>query len=376
MTKRIMKEFVMTEISTVDRPAQKPAKMTIMKRHETISDESKSIAKSLVAKYDIPDHPQDFKTSLMEHSKMKAYYEAYSDLYDLVDPLKDTLAAILSDINLSQTGKEQKLGVAVNQFLEAVKVQIPDIAEDVAEVFEEMAGSSGDTNPDEGVSMSEAVTKAVEAATKELTEKFEKALADLEIAKAEASMSDEEKAFVSKMDAKEKADFAALSPEEKKKKMEGVKKNDEVVILDGTEIRKSENASYFAIAKRLVAEQERVAKAEEAAELSRLEKRASDEFSALPGTDAEKAVVLKRLGEMPKEVAATFEAIMKAAQSANADAFQTRGIKKGGSSDVETVIEEKATAIMKRDNCSKVAAISKAWEENPDLYSQYEAQNA
>lgn len=374
MAKKIMKEFVMTEISTVDRPAQKPAKMTIMKRD--ISDESKTIAKSLVAKYDVANRPQDFKTSLMEHAKMKAYYEAYDDLYCLIDPLKDTLAAILSDPALSEVGKEEKLGLAVNDFLAAVKIKIPDIAEDIAEVFEEMAGSSGEVNPDEGDPMSETVTKAVEAATKELNEKLEKALADLEVAKAEAALSDDEKAFVAKMDAKEKADFAALSPEEKKKKMEAVKKNDEVVVLDGTEIRKSENASYFAIAKRLVDEQARVAKAEEITELARLEKRAADEFNALPGTDAEKALVLKRLAEMPKAEAATLEAIMKAAQENNKGAFETRGIKKGVSSDVEVIIEEKATAIMKRDSVSKAIAIGKAWEENPDLYAQYEAQNA
>lgn len=344
MAKKIMKEFVMTEISTVDRPAQKPAKMTIMKRD--VSEESKTIAKSLVTKYYVANQAQDFKTSLMEHAKMKAYYEAYDDLYCLIDPLKDTLAAILSDPALSEVGKEEKLSLAVNDFLEAVKVQIPDIAEDVAEVFEEMAGSSGDINPDEGASMSEELKKVAD---------LEKALAEktAELEKAEKSLADMKAA------------------EEKKKKKDEMAKNDETIVVAGQTIAKSEvGEGQFAIfkaqAEQIAKAEERIAKAEEAAEFARLEKRAADEFKHLPGSSSDHAKMLKAIdGLSDTEVAKAFEGLMKAHDLAKAEAFKSVGFSK--SADEAVTFDAKVNEIQKRDNISKSRAMELAAQEHPEL---------
>lgn len=222
----------------------------------------------------------------------------------------------------------------------------------------------------------EALTKSLEDLKKQFEEseaKVAKAEADLKTSQAIAKMSDEEKTFVAKMSDKDKEAFMDMKDEDKKKKMKDVKKVDETLSLDGSEIRKSEvGDAQFAIFKRLIdkqaSDEKRIAKAEKATAFAKFEKRASDDFKNLPG---ELAKALEGIATLDEEIIKTIEAIFKSANDMNTEAFKTIGKQTG---DIENTpkgkIEKFADDIMKRDSISKAAAIAKAWEENPKLYDE------
>lgn len=281
MTKRILKEFQINEISVVDRPAQKGAKMTIMKRDETAEFLGKNIN---------------------------------------------------SEDNMSEKTK----------------------------TVEELTANL------------ETVTKSVT----ELTEKLAKAEAEREEAVKISKMSDSEKTFMEKMDGKDKKDFMDMSPEDRKKKMDGMKKNDETVTVEGQTISKSEvGDAQFAIfkaqAEKIAKAEDRIAKAEETAALAILEKRASDEFGNLPGTDAEKAVMLKALSTLDKSVSENIETILKAANEANAGAFENIGKKNGTVEDtVEAKIEKRAKEIAAEKGVTYEKGYTLALDEDPTLYAE------
>jgi len=277
MKKKILRNFVLTEISGVDRPAQPTAKMTIMKRADILGDNQQ-------------DH------------------------------------------------KETNMAV-------------------VAKTVEELSADI------------EKMTETVNELTKKL--------ADAEVAKAEvellAKMSDEEKTYFAKMDDKAKADWAKASEKDKKKTMDDLKKNDETIVVGAETISKSVvGAAQFEVFKRLADAEARIAKAEQAAEIATLEKRAAEEFANLPGTDSEKALLLKALSTVDKSVAEYAESVFKAANEANSFAFQTVGVKKAlDENDPETKLEKRAEEIRKADTrLTKEQALVKAYEENPELVAE------
>ena len=214
------------------------------------------------------------------------------------------------------------------------------------------AGSSG-INPD-GEKMSEDVTKKLA--------EIEKVLAD--------KTAELEKAY------KDMAEMKAM--EEKKKKEMEMKKNDETVEVSGQMISKSAVgdatfAVFKAQAEQIAKAEERIAKAEEAAELAILEKRAASEFAHIPGTSAEHAKVLKALKAMPDEVAKSVEAIMKVAEESNAKAFETVGFSKSSieSRSAEEKLEKAAEEIRKSaPTMTKEQAIVKAYEMHPELVKE------
>ena len=203
-----------------------------------------------------------------------------------------------------------------------------------------------------------------------MSEKYESVVAKNEELTKFAALSDDEKTFVAKMTPEEKKKFMDASAEEKKKQMDGVKKSDETLTVGGETISKSAvGDAQFAVFKRLAAAEERIAKAEEAAEMARLEKRAADEFKHLPGTPAAIAKMLKAVGSMSADVAKSLEAVMKAADANAEGAFKKNGALGGKVDDTaDAQIEKFATDIMARDKIGKTAAIAKAWEEHPELY--------
>lgn len=237
------------------------------------------------------------------------------------------------------------------------------------------AGSSGEASPDgEQMSGKTDIEKKLEELEAEKGALVEK------LAQAEnlAKMSDEEKVFVAKMSEEEKKKWAAMTAEEKAKKMKETKKNDETVEVAGQVVSKSavgdaQFAIFKAQAEQIRKAEERIAKAEEEAALARFEKRAAEEFSHLPGTDAEKAKVLKALHTLDAEVVKTVEAIMKSADEANKTAFEVKGIKKGATVEdsAEAKLEKVAAEIRKVDHkLTKEQALAKAYEAHPELYSE------
>jgi len=348
MKKKILKDFELTEISGVDRPAQPTAKMTIMKRADDPAAE-------FITKY-YYDNPEvkDFKAILENNKKQKKIWEAREDLYPLLNALSDSVSAIAANLDYSNQERQSKIQLSVNDFMEAVRDVLPDIEEELQKMFEGFyqAGSSG-INPD-GEKMSEDVTKKLA--------EIEKSLAD--------KTTELEKAY------KDMAEMKAM--DEKKKKEAEMKKNDETIEVSGQTISKSAvGDATFAVfksqAESIAKAEERIAKAEEAAELALLEKRAATEFAHVPGTAADHAKVLKAIKAMPEDVAKQVEAIMKVAEETNAKAFETVGVSKVSAEvrSAEEKLEKVAEEIRKSaPTMTKEQAIVKAYEMNPELVKE------
>lgn len=99
-----------------------------------------------------------------------------------------------------------------------------------------------------------------------------------------------------------------------------------------------------------------------------LEKRAEDELGHLPGTIEEKAALLKAIAEMPDGPRKSMETMLKTADRAGRLYFG--GIGKNG-----TGFTKKIAEIRKRDRCSRTEAMSKAREEFPEEFDEYQSAN-
>ena len=278
----------------------------------------------------------------------------------------------LSELSLVDKGANQHARVSIFK---------RDASEKPEDAKAEVLGKSGNK---EKVSMS-TVEKKVEGLTADL-EKANTALAEatakLEKADAFSKLSDAEKSFIEKMDDKGKGDYMGMSAADRKKKMDSVKKSDETLEVHGQTISKSAvGDAEFAIFKALTEEaaiaKADIAKARETAELVTFTKQASDEFGALPGTEAEIAAVLKGLSTLDDDVKKTTLAIFKSAATSAAAALEKVGHSNGSvGTDLENRVQKMATEIAKRDSISKTSAVAKVWVENPDLYAEYETANA
>lgn len=346
--KTLLEKLRLSELSLVNRGANQHATVTIMKR----ADDS---IVELISKY-YYENPEvkDFKTILENNKKQNKIWEAREELYPIINALSDSICSIATNTNYSNQDRQSRIQQTVNDFMDAVRETLPEIEEELQKLFDDLykAGSSGTLNPD-GDNMSD----------------LEKKIAEIEKALAEKT-SELEKAY------KDIAEMKAL--EEKKKKEAELKKNDETVEVSGHIISKSVvGADTFAVfkaqAEAIAKAEERITKAEEAAELAILEKRAADEFSHLPGTSSDHAKILKSLKAMPDDVAKSIEAIMKIAEDTNAKAFKPVGVSKAKSEalSAEERLEKAAEEIRKSEpNLTKEQALVKAYEVNPELVKE------
>lgn len=208
------------------------------------------------------------------------------------------------------------------------------------------------------------VTKSLEDANA----KSAKAFAELD---ALMSMTQIEFETFKAMDADKKKELLELDEKERKKKLAKSAESEEIVKFEGKEIRKSAvGAESFAVYKRMIDMEAEVVKANEAATMVRLEKRASEEFAHLAGKPSEVAAVLKAMDAMPSDAKATLEAILKAAEVAAAEAFVTKGTEKAAAEAEVTKRsrDEKVSDIMKSRNVSKTRAMEIAAAEAPELF--------
>jgi hypothetical protein len=152
--------------------------------------------------------------------------------------------------------------------------------------------------------------------------------------------------------------------------------DDETVTIAGQTIAKSVvGDGPFAIFKAQAEELEKaktdIAKERDLREMAELKKRADDEFAHVPGTVEERALMLKALAPLDPKVRKSFETVMTQAEKLSKAAFETLG-HKGGKTEVNGDFEKKVAEIRKRDNCSRVDALSKARTEHPDEYAQFQ----
>lgn len=303
------------ELSSVDRPAQPGALATIMKRDDRTPPAEASIFALSVAKYVTQDDDA--------HTFAEVLQENLFDerVWPMVSALSQSIRSIIGDRSVVGEARDSKIGQSVDEFLAAVRDIAPDTQKRLAALI---------SKKDETMKTVEQLQAEVDDLKAKLAEqmgKTTKAEADLVVAQT----------------AKGEAEKALIAA------------TDEVVRVGDTEVRKSEvGATQFTVVKALGKERD----------LARLEKRADQEFSALPGTAVEKAAVLMAIDGMPEPVSKSLNAILVAGQR-----LAKMGFERLGNHDELTKaagdFNLKVAEIEKRDGISKTAAMSKARAEFP-----------
>lgn len=201
----------------------------------------------------------------------------------------------------------------------------------------------------------------------------------LEVATAKAGMSDDERQHMEDMDEDQKKKFLGMSRADRKKLVGKRAEGDETLDVGGATIRKSKvGDDVFAAMKfqqgQIEANAKDAKKAREEADVSKAEKRASEEFPSLPGTTVIKGQIIRAMAGQPAEVVAGFDAVMKAAEASVKGAFTAIGhgsngkeLAKGGQPFLDKVAE-----IQKRDSVTRLVAMQKAQVEAPDAFEAFQ----
>lgn len=406
MVKRIMRRFRMNEISAVDRPAQKGAKMTIMKRDDSTSRLSAAIAKAWVGEAAQPF--SDFLQASLEKDS-----GVVEEIAPAIDAMESALKSISSDDGLKEPEKLEKMQGATQEFLDAIRDEWPTVETTLSEVFaSEVQKGEQDMfdyakAEDQVSELEDAVSKLEDdlkkeggpdlVAISETIEDCESAISELDesLGKAEGAEAAKLQKKVTRLTKKvlSAAEIAKTFGEKKKtdeeeaaeaarcKKAADDAANDDVLKVDGNEIKKSVvGDGVFSVLK---AQQAQIEKAEGIAkdernrrEMGEFTKRAEEDLGHLPGKPVEKALVLKAMGGLEKDVQATLETMLKAGEAAIKSAYGALG--GGGGNDNggdPKAFEKRVSEVAARDKISKTEAMAKARLEYPEEFATYQGSN-
>lgn len=344
---------------------------------------SKSAAEDAIEKLGLADLPaaRGFAEILACEEAQQRRWAANDALWPLFDALRESLVSIGGDDTLDPGAKLTMAQQSVTQFIGSLSEKWSDVAAAVDQIAK--ASPNADrmaafiTAGKAGIAKKEAVMADIKEA--DLTKAAETLESDNPVIKAliDAAIAKGKKA--AEPDADDMMEGADGKPT--KKGLAFIAKHqpadaDEILKVGDRSIRKSVvGEDQFAIFK---AQQEELTKARDERELAKLEKRAGDEFSALPGTDSEIALVLKHMASAPEAVRKSADAIFTAAQK-NKGAFESigkSGRKGGEGGGADAAITKRAefggkvSEIAKRDGIGRADAMGKARREYPDLYKE------
>lgn len=401
MTKRNrMLSFKLNEISAVDSPAQAHALMTIIKRND---DPALELAKAWI---DPADGARSFSSVVEENLKADEYWEALKEAMPLFNALDTALRSIAGDSKIDRSTKLSMMRDSIATFFVNIGEKIPDRADYALKRISKAIAAASGGDPSNGnyggKPMPDDVKKQLEELTAKVSDLTAKvadaekardaavtaetaAKAALEAEKARGKMSDDEKEiFDSEKDETKKAAFLAMAPEVRKAEVAKRKAGDETLEVNGHTIFKSKvGDDVFAFmksqAQELKTQAEKLAKANEEAEVATFAKRASDELSHSVGTDVEKAVALRAISKLDEPVRKSIEAMLHAGDKMAAGGFTKFG--HGGSKPDPSVagaqleMNKKIDEIAKRDGIGRSAAMQKARQENPDLFKTIQSLN-
>jgi len=277
-----LKGLRLAELSLVDFPANPGAKVTLHKRGDPLA---------IIRKWDEP-RARAFVDLMTENEARRRQWEANEELWPLFTALQDSLSSIVGDMALDSATKTRRAEESVNQFLAALREKFPEVEAEVAKAFGSAAGKPGDQKVGtEEKSMSDDVKK----------------VADLEVQVAD----------LTKKLADETAKVAELT-----KAKDAIEK-DEVIKVGETEIRKSVvGDGVFAAMK---AQEDRIAKSDEAREIAEFSKSAETNYGNLPGEVVAKAKAMRAIAKLDDEAKTTVEAMLKAGDAAMKAGFTTVG---------------------------------------------------
>lgn len=433
--KNIMREFTISELSAVDRPAQAHARVSIMKRAE---DPPESALVALIKSYGANPVPAplavaqeiqalDFEAVMAEDKAREAAQRVKDCVWSKWHALQRSFETIAGDDDVAPAEKVTAMKESLQQFLQALADEADEIAESVtksittavpaiAELLKQNGANQGDDamtesekkQLDELQKSVESLTKKLEAATaKEPAKKAADLQGELDAAKAQvealtkklgdakelvgkakeeheeavakAAMSDAEKAHMGTLEGADKMKFMQATPEERKKMMAKRADADPVVYKSessGEEFRKSDDPRLVKLAKQ-ADEDRKIAKEErEKRETAELTKRADDFLKSFAGEVSAKVDVLRAISKMDAGPRAALEKMLEAGGKAIAAAFQTIGHSKEALQKSAADFNKRVDAIQAREKCARHEAMSKARAEDPDAYQAYQDANS
>lgn len=418
--KRVMKDFVINEISLVDAPAQQGARVTIMKRDDTFDKNGDYPQAASLAPVQQDIEAMDFEQVLAEQKSREAVNRVRECVLDKWYALQRAFETIAGDDDVARADKVARMKESLAQFLDAVRAESKTITEAITKSLSAVPGIRELLPPDgsEGGSpMTDAEKKQIDDLQKsvaDLTSKLEAATAkepakkaadlageldaikarlkkaeedleeneeELAREKKKAAMSDEEKEYMETLEDDEKrAAFMRMSGDDRKKAMKVKKDADPVVYKSertGEEFRKSDDPRLVKYAKQ-ADEDAQIAKAErEARQTAELTKRADEEpYKHLPGEAARKVDVLRAISKMAEEPRAELEKMLAAGGKAIAAAFQTIGHSRDAVAKSAADFEKRVTEIAQRDKLPRFQAMEKARAEFPEEFRAYAGDDA
>lgn len=418
--KRVMKDFVINEISLVDAPAQQGARVTIMKRDDTLDKNGDYPQAASLAPVQQDIEAMDFEQVLAEQKSREAVNRVRECVLDKWYALQRAFETIAGDDDVAPADKVTRMKESLAQFLDAARAESETITEAITKSLSAVPGIRELLPPDgsEGGSpMTDAEKKQIDDLQKsvaDLTAKLEAATAkdpakkaadlageldaikarlkkaeedleeneeELAREKKKAAMSDEEKEYMETLEDDEKrAAFMRMSGDDRKKAMKVKKDADPVVYKSertGEEFRKSDDPRLVKYA-RQADEDAQIAKAErEARETAELTKRADEEpYKHLPGDAAKKVDVLRAISKMAEEPRAELEKMLAAGGKAIAAAFQTIGHSRDAVAKSAADFEKRVTEIAQRDKLPRFQAMEKARAEYPEEFRAYAGNDA
>lgn len=334
----------LNELSSVDNPAQPGALAMIMKRAGPVDPpaEGSGLARAITKYIGSDDGAHTFEEVLAEN-------KFDQQIWPMTDALSQSVRSVMGDEALTPAERDAKITDSVDQFLTAIRALDPPA--------------------DGGETQSEKVEKQLRELISKKDDPMPKTVAELEaeLAKAQGQITtltgerDTEKARADKAETDLTTEKAA-HVETKKALGEAT---EETLKVEGAEVKKSVvGEANFAIFK---AQESR-------AETAEATKRAETEFGHVAGSPAEKALVLKALNRMDEDTSKALTAILTSAEKMAAGAFDRLGTGSELSPSVKAAratFMEKVAEIEKRDSCTRMAAMTKAEDEHPDLFEAY-----
>lgn len=276
-----LRNIKLAELSLVDRPANKGARATIFKR---------KITKKWASVGELPDSVR----SSLPIEAQKVYLRVANEQF--ADGADDAKAASIAWTAVKSGWEKKEDGKWVRKAADPeAKENDMTLEEQLRKLQEDIAKGASDL--------------AIEKAARLQAEIF-------------AKMTDAEKEHCAGMSDDQKKAFMAKSPDDRKTEMAKRASDDEIISVAGVSVKKSAiGEAAFTILKaqqaRLDRQDEDIRKAREREEHQVFVKRAQTELGNLPGTDDEKAGMLKAIERIvdEKERKAALEA-MKAGNNA------------------------------------------------------------
>ncbi|MDO8614627.1 MAG: hypothetical protein Q7T33_02685 [Dehalococcoidia bacterium] len=371
--KRIMRDFVLNELSAVDNPAQKHAVAVLMKRDKAEkrapdSHEDDAVPADKAAR--VQESLRQFLGAVAEESAVIA----------------ETIAKSLSAVPALAELLPEDYGKGDDTMNDAEKKQMADLQKSVDDLTEKLAAATAKEPAKKAVELQEQLDAAKVQIT-EFTEKLAKSDAAKVEAEAVAKMSDAEKEHMAELSGADKMKFMQATPDERKKMMAKVADANPVVYKSestGEEYRKNDDPRLAKLAK-LADEDREVAKTErEKRESAELAKRADEEpykhFSVEKAKDDKegptKTDVLRAISKMDEAPRAVLEKWLGIGGKAISAAFEKIGHSREGAQKSAADFSKRVNEIMVRDKISKKDALEKAPKEFPEEFKAYQESGA